>query len=140
MRRACAVLVLALSLAGCNEVEEKESSGGYEPSKLTEVKGSDAKRITFTAEGARRVGLQRAAVRSEGGRKVVPYGALLYDSKGKTYVYVADTPLSFERAQVKVERIDGGRALLRSGPAPGKQVVTQGATEVYGTELEIAAG
>ncbi|MDX6474983.1 MAG: hypothetical protein QOH95_494, partial [Gaiellaceae bacterium] len=56
------------------------------------------------------------------------------------YIYVARTPLSFERAQVEVERIDGGHAVLRRGPAPGTQVVTQGSTEVYGTELEIAAG
>jgi hypothetical protein len=139
MRGACAVVALALSLAGCTEVEEMESHG-YEPSKLAEVKGGDAKRVIFTAEGARRVGLHRAPVRSEGGRKVVPYGALLYDSKGKTYVYVARSPLSFERAQVEVERVAGDRVLLRRGPAAGSQVVTDGSTEVYGTELEIAAG
>ena len=138
MRAACAVFVLALTLAGCTEVEEKETHG-YEPSKLTEL-GGEAKRVTFTAEGARRVGLQRAPVRSERGRKVVPYGALLYDKDGKTSVYVASSPLSFQRAQVEVERIQGGRVFLRHGPAAGAQVVTQGSTEVYGTELEIAAG
>jgi hypothetical protein len=139
MRARGAVLVLAaLALAGCNEVEEKETHG-YEPSKLTELKG-DAKRVTFTAEGARRVGLQRAPVRSERGRKVVPYGALLYDSEGKTSVYVATTPLSFQRTGVEVERIEGDRVFLRRGPALGTQVVDQGSTEVYGTELEIAAG
>jgi hypothetical protein len=140
MRTRTAVLVLAaFALAGCNEVEEKETEG-YEPSKLAEVKGSDSKRVTFTAEGARRVGLERKPVRSERGRKVVPYGALLYDSEGKTSVYVAATPLSFQRADVVVERIEGDRVFLRRGPAVGAQVVDQGSTEVYGTELEIAAG
>jgi hypothetical protein len=139
MRVAGAVLVLALTLAGCTEVEEKETHG-YEPSKIADVKGGETKRVTFTAEGARRVGLERVPVRSRGGRKVVPYGALLYDSKGKTSVYVATTPLTFQRADVEVERIEGTRAYLRRGPAAGTQVVTQGSTEVYGTELEIAAG
>ena len=140
MRTRVVVPVLAaLALAGCNEVEEKETSG-YEPAKLAEVKGSDAKRVTFTAEGARRVGLERAPVRSARGRKVVPYGSLLYDSEGKTSVYVAATPLSFQRAEVVVQRIEGNRAVLRRGPAVGTQVVDQGSTEVYGTELEIEAG
>jgi hypothetical protein len=139
MRAACAVFVLALTLAGCTEVEEKETHG-YEPSKLTELKG-DAKRVTVTAEGARRVALRRAAAgRAARGRTIVPYGALLYDKEGKTSLYVAKTPLTFERVQVDVERIEGNRALLRRGPAAGTQVVTQGASEVYGTELEIAAG
>jgi hypothetical protein len=34
----------------------------------------------------------------------------------------------------------GARALLRAGPRPGTRVVTVGATEVYGTETEIAGG
>jgi hypothetical protein len=139
MRIGAAVLALAISLAGCTEVEEEEKHG-YEPSALTDVKGTDTKRVTFTAEGARRVGLRFEPVRIRGGKTVVPYGALLYESDAKTYVYVARTPLSFERAEVKVERIEGRRALLRRGPAPGTRVVTQGSTEVYGTELEIAAG
>ena len=139
MRIAAVVLCLAAALSGCTEVEEKETHG-YEPSKLTEVAGSDAKRVTFTAEGAKRVGLRRAAIRAQGRTKVVPYGALIYDAQGKTYVYVASTPLSFQRAEVKVDRIAGQRALVSSGPPAGTSVVTTGATEVYGTELEIAAG
>ena len=138
MRIAAVVLCLAAVLSGCTEVEEKESEG-YEPSQLVEIKGGDAKRVTFTAEGARRVGLRRAAIKAQGKTKVVPYGALIYDAEGKTYVYVASTPLSYERAEVKVDRIEGERALVSSGPPAGTNVVTTGAQEVYGTELEIAA-
>jgi hypothetical protein len=129
--------LVAAALPGCTEVEEKESSG-YGPSKLVEVQGRDVKRVSFTAEGARRVGLRREPIRGEGGREIVPYAALVYDPEGKTYVYVARTPLSFERAAVKVDRIEGARALVSAGPPPGTQVVTAGAAEVYGTELEIA--
>lgn len=139
MRIAAVVLCLAALLSGCTEVEEPESEG-YEPSKLTEVAGSDAKRVTFTAEGAKRVGLKRASIRSRGKSKVVPYDALVYNAEGKTFVYVASTPLTFQRAEVKVDRIEGQRALVSSGPPAGTSVVTIGATEVYGTELEIAAG
>ena len=43
------------------------------------------------------------------------------------------------RRPVTVERIDAGRVFLTRGPAAGTTVVTTGAAEVYGAELEIAA-
>jgi hypothetical protein len=134
-----AVVLIGASLSACTEVEETQSSG-YEPSKLEEVAGKDAKRVTFTAEGANRVRLRQAPIQADGGRKVAPYDALIYGPEGKTYVYVATGALSFERQEVAVDRIEGNRALLARGPRPGTQVVTSGATEVYGTELEISGG
>ena len=135
---AGAVLIIgALPLSGCTEVEET-SSAGYEPAKLEPVKGNgEVQRVSFTPEGARRIGLQTAPVRSSGPRKVVPYAALIYDAKGKTYVYTSPRPLTFVREQVEVDRIGGRRVLLSDGPAAGTVVVTVGATEVYGTEYEV---
>ena len=43
-------------------------------------------------------------------------------------------PLVFERADITVDRIDGERAILAKGPAPGTAVVTVGATELWGVE------
>jgi hypothetical protein len=134
---AAAVLALAAVPAGCTEVES-ESETGYEPSKLESVKGAgDLKRVTFTAEGARRIGLRTAAVRRSGSGTVVPYAALLYGPEGKTYVYTSPRSLQYVRAVVKVASIRGDRVLLADGPPPGTQVVTVGAAEVYGTELEV---
>jgi hypothetical protein len=135
-RLALAGLVLAtaaLPLAGCTEVET-ETATGYEPSTLEPVKGNDDRqRVKFTAEGARRVDLQTASVR----RNVVPYAALIYDPEGKTFVYTSPKPLEYLREEVKVDRIDGDRVLLSRGPPAGTRVVTVGAAEVYGTELEV---
>ncbi len=39
---------------------------------------------------------------------------------------------------VKVDRIEGNRVVLTNGPAARTAVVTVGAAEVYGAELEIA--
>jgi hypothetical protein len=134
------VVVLAgLPLSACTEVET-ETASGYEPSKVEPVKGhDDLKRVTFTAEGAKRIGLETARVREDGNREVVPYSALLYDPEGKTYVYTSPNPRSYLRASVQVDRIEGSRVLLSDGPPAGTEVVTVGAAEVYGTELEIAA-
>jgi len=129
--------IAALPLAGCTEVET-ETATGYEPSTLEPVKGNDdLQRVTFTAEGAKRVDLQTAAVRRSGGQKVVPYAALIYDPEGKTYVYTSPKPLEYLRAEVKVDRIEGDRVLVSRGPPAGTRVVTVGAAEVYGTELEV---
>jgi hypothetical protein len=139
-RLALAGLVLAIAalpLAGCTEVET-ETATGYEPSTLEPVKGNDdLQRVTFTEEGAKRVDLQTEAVRRSGARKVVPYAALIYDPEGRTYVYTSPKPLEYLRAEVRVDRIEGDRVLVSRGPPAGTRVVTVGAAEVYGTELEV---
>jgi multidrug efflux pump subunit AcrA (membrane-fusion protein) len=133
-RIAFVLVAAALALGGCKEVEA-ESETGYEPSKLESV--GQGQRVTFTAEGARRVGLRTEAVASRGRRLLVPYSALLYDAQGKTYVYISPRRLRYLRRQVEVDRIDADRVFLSSGPPAGTRVVTTGATEVYGTELEV---
>jgi hypothetical protein len=136
----CALVFAGLPLAGCKEVEE-ESAAGYEPSKVEPVKGAkedDLVRITFTKEGADRVDLKTTRIRSAGEHTVIPYAALIYNDEAKTFVYTSPKPLSFLRAPVKVDRIEGNRVLLSESPPAGTKVVTVGATEVYGTEIDMA--
>jgi multidrug efflux pump subunit AcrA (membrane-fusion protein) len=124
-------------MSACKEVET-ETATGYEPAHLKEV-NEDLKEVTFTKEGAARTGLKTGVIRQSGDQKVLPYAALIYDTEGKTYVYTSPKPLTYLREEVKVDRIDGNRVLASDGPAAGTEVVTTGAAEVYGTELEIAA-
>jgi hypothetical protein len=131
--------LVVLSLSACTEVQEG-SSGGYEPATLQSVEGADVKRVTFTAEGARRIDLQTATVRQRGKHRLVPYASLIYDGAGKAYVYTSPRPLTFLRAMVEVGRVQRERVLLVDGPPAGSDVVTVGATQVYGAELEIAGG
>lgn len=130
-------IAAAIALGSCTEVET-ESATGYEPAALEPVKGNeDLQKVTFTKEGARRVGLETGEVSRNGKRLVAPYAALLYDPEGKTYVYTNPKPLEYLRAPVEVDRIEGARVLLTDGPPAGTKVVTVGVTEVYGTELEV---
>jgi hypothetical protein len=135
-RRLLAALAAGASLSSCTEVEQS-SGGGYEPARL---EGAGAKRVVFTREGAARTGLRTATVRRSGRHVVVPYAALIYDGRGRSFVYTSPEPLTFVRTAVAVDRIDRDRVLLTRGPPPGSDVVTVGATEVYGTELGIAGG
>jgi hypothetical protein len=140
-RLACVglALVASLSLSACKEVEE-ESAEGYAPSKIEAVKGSDdeLQRITFTKEAAERVALETAEVRRAGERTVIPYKALIYNDEAQTFVYTSPKHREYLRAVVTVDRIEGNRVLLADGPPAGTKVVTTGAVEVYGTEIDMA--
>lgn len=70
-----------------------------------------------------------------GAQKVVPYSAVYYDAKGESWVYVISAPYTYERQRIKVDRIEGERALLHDGPAVGTPIVTVGAAMLFGTEV-----
>ena len=135
-----ALVVAAMPLSACKEIEQ-ESAEAYEPASLSTAPGAnddDLKLVKFTPEGAKRVDLATARVTRSGKHAVIPYEALIYDDEGDTHVYASPKPLSFLRVPVEVERIVGNRVLLSEGPPVGTSVVTVGAIEVYGAELEIA--
>jgi hypothetical protein len=146
VRAVCAGLVLiatGISLSACNQVAGT-STGGYEAdkpaepvSKVEPIKGTEGQLVTFSALGAKKIGLKTAVIRRDGEQKVMPYDALLYDSKGRAFAYTSSKPLTFVRKEIKVERKDGDRVVLAEGPPAGTRVVTTGADEVYGTEVGV---
>lgn len=131
------MVALTLSLAGCRE--EKEAAADlYEPAHVEEAGVSGVQQVTFTPEAAQRVDLKTETAIQSGPHIIVSYAAMIYDGEGVPWVYTAPKPLTFLRTQVVVDRIEGDRVLLTSGPPAGTAVVTVGATEVYGAELDIA--
>ena len=137
--RVAVMLVLAVSLAGCKEgAAEEETEGGSDLATVEPVEGSDVARVMLTEEAAERIDIQTAAV-EHGPRSDVsiPYAAVLYDPAGDTWTYTSPEELVFVRAPIDVFRIDGDRAVLAKGPAPGTEVVTVGAAELLGTEYEV---
>jgi ABC-type oligopeptide transport system substrate-binding subunit len=144
LRAACAGLVLiagVVSLSACGEASsgyDYETASHHEPAKLEPIKGTDVQRVIFDAEGAERVGLQTAPIRQNGQGTVMPYDAVIYTSDGKTYTYTAPEPLTFVRQSISIDNVVGDSVMLSDGPPAGTKVVTVGATEVYGTEFEVA--
>ncbi len=101
--------------------------------------------LDFRLEGARAGAAQPGrAVRvqltlTDGGmRKVIPYSSVLYWVDGRSWVYTRTGPFTFLRRPVRIDYIAGGQAILRSGPPVGSTVVRVGASELLGTEFEIA--
>jgi hypothetical protein len=120
-------------LSACATVEEPSASetGGA---------GINGKgQVVMEAEAETNLDIQTAPVRkgARGTQLVVPYAAVVYGADGETWTYVSPQSLTFERAPILIDRIDGGKAFLSDGPRPGTQVVTQGAPELLGVEIGI---
>jgi len=72
-----------------------------------------------------------------GERKTIPYSAVIYGVEGGVWTYTSTGPLTFVRAPITVESIQGDTAVLSEGPDPGTDVVTVGGEELLGTEFAI---
>ena len=130
-------LVVGASVSGCTEVVPEEPEV-HEPAHLDPIEGSEVQQVTFDERGAEQVSLRTAPVRLAGAHTVVPYAALIYDGEGASWVYTSPEHLTYVREPVEVARVTDGRVLLDDGPPVGTRVVTTGAAEVYGAELDIA--
>jgi hypothetical protein len=123
-------------LSACSAVPEEEEALN-EPATLEAIDGSDVSRITLTAEAVERVDIQSDPALDARTGVVIPYSALFYTATGDTWAYTNPEPLTFVRVPVVVDHISGDRAFLSDGPPAGMEVVTQGATELYGTETDV---
>lgn len=145
-RRRVWVSVAAIAvcvLSGCGGSSSRDE-GSPEPAKVEVIPGSDAKQVVLTAKAAARLDIQTAPLADAdvGGtmRATVPYAAVLYAADGSTWVYTRTAELTFAKKPISVERIEGDRAILLSGPPAGTPVVTVGAAELLGAESGVGEG
>ena len=140
-RRTIGVLALAalgLGLYGCAETTTEEAEP--EPSaQITEVKGTGLNQVHLTEDAVGRLGLEMTPITALADTEVVPYGAVVYDSDGKSWVYVSPKPRTYVRTRIAISDVVGDTVTLSAGPAVGTRVVTRGAAELYGAEAEIGA-
>jgi hypothetical protein len=133
------LMALCVSLSACKkmaESEEAESSAAT----VEHLNGDGPARVTLTEDAAKRLDVQTAPIQESevngAKQKAMPYSALLYDTKGDTWAFTNPEGLTYIREPVGVARIDGDTAVLAVGPAAGTKVVTVGAAELYGSEVE----
>jgi hypothetical protein len=132
-----AVLAAGVSLSACKEVMSADKEH-YSPAQVSPVKGGadDLLSDTLTQEGADRISIATGRVAQRGGQKVIPYAALLYEKDGSAFVYTNPRGRTYVSAHNEIDSVAGQSVLLRSGPAAGTKVVTTGAPQVHGAELE----
>lgn len=136
------LVIATLFISACQQ--KQISYTKIEPAKIEHIEGSDISKLTLTEKAAERTGIKTSKVSEEdvsdsdaAKRKVVPYSSVLYDTEGKTWVYTNPNPLVFVRHEIKIDFIEGNRAILSEGPLTGTEVVTIGAAELLGTEYHV---
>jgi hypothetical protein len=136
------VFAACLPLASCQKAADTAADDEHEvkPATVEHLKGPQPTRVTLTEDAARRIDVQTAHVADTQvageKRKVIPYASVLYDVNGDTWTWINSSPLTFVRTPIKIDSIDGDKAVLTDGPDPGALVVTVGATELFGSETE----
>ena len=125
---------LAFPLAGCAKVPKEEEGEGEKAAKVEKADGGQSK-VILLEEAAKRLGIETAEVASlPAGRESVPYSAVIYDAEGHSWVFTSGEELSYVKAPITIDRIDGDTAILAEGPPVGTAVVSQGAEELFGVE------
>ena len=77
------------------------------------------------------------AQKGGGQKETVPYSAVIYWIDGGAWVYTQIAPLTFVRAPIVIDEVDGDTAVLTSGPPAGTKIVSVGGEELLGTEFQI---
>jgi hypothetical protein len=126
------VTVAALGLSACGP--RAATIEKINPSTLKDIEGSDLKQVILTEKAAERIGVETVPA----SEMVVPYSAVIYDVKGNAWVYTNPEHLTFVRALIVIDRIEGDQAFLLEGLKTDAPIVTVGVAEIYGAETGVS--
>ena len=108
LRRAFQGFVVAVaataSLAGCAEIEVPLAEP-YEPAHLESTGPDQPARVILTEEAQHRVQLQTTLVKPHGADVSLDHAALVYDKKGKPWVFTVIGPRTYVRAAVGIKEV-----------------------------------
>ena len=128
---ACIGMFSAPALAAEIPVQSK-------PARVEFTADATIKKVTLAPKAAQRLGVEIDEVRVDpSGRQIVPYACILYDLKGRTWIYVNTDPMTFVREAVGIDTIQGDNVYLKSGPPAGTKVLATGVAQVFGTEVGV---
>ena len=126
------IVLVTVGLSACGP--STTSPTKIEPATVEVIEGSDLKQVTLTEKAAERIGLETVAVQA----MMVPYSAVIYDIEGNTWVYTNPAPLTFVRAPIEIDYIEGDQAFLSQALETDAPVVTVGVIEIYGAETGVS--
>ena len=134
------VIVIVFVLAACGTAGPGASTT-EKPAIVSTIEGSPFKHIVLTEQAAARLNIQTAPVRNQDvngvQQMVIPYGAVIYDLKGDTWVFASPEERTFIREAVTIDHIDGDMVILKDGPAVGTEVATVAVAELYGIDTGV---
>jgi hypothetical protein len=127
------MLLAGLLLSACGP-RVSEAGEKVAPSELEPIEGTDLSRVILTEKAAERIGVETVPA----GGMAIPYSAVIYDTEGNTWIYTNPAPLTFVRAQIFVDRIEGDQAFLSQELENDDPIVTVGVIEIYGAETGVS--
>jgi hypothetical protein len=130
-----AVVGCAVVLGACDEVPSNLREN--QPYKVEGPEDAAIKRVVMEDATAALLPVRTTTVKREGGRKVVPHNAVIYNPDGGSFVYTRPKAENYVRAPIEIVRVSGDTAVLADGPAVGTEIVTTGSAELLATEYEI---
>ena len=137
--KVAVLLLCMLVLSACSQ--QAAAPAKDLPAQIEPIAGTELNRVTLTEKAAERLALQTDMVRevavNGANRKVVPYSSVIYDLKGDTWIYTSSAPLTFERAPITIDFIDGDMTVLLEGPEVGVEVASVGVAELYGIDTGV---
>jgi hypothetical protein len=128
------VLFAGFLLSACGGGQIPVTGDKVAPSQLEAIEGSDLSRVILTEKAAERIGVETVAAKG----RVVPYSAVIYDTEGNTWIYTNPAPLTYVRALIVVDFIDGDQAFLSQALESDDPIVTVGVIEIYGAETGVS--
>jgi hypothetical protein len=135
------LLIANLFMGACGRGASTVAAAAEKPYKLEQIDGSEFNLVTLTEKAAQRLVLETSKVSEAqvagATRLVVPYSSLIYGLHGENWVYVSPKPLSFHRAVVTVDYIEGDNVILLKGPAVGTEIATVAVAELYGVDTGV---
>jgi hypothetical protein len=140
--KAVVAAAAVLLPAGCANAADEAGGEDPGPAIIQPLDGTTVSQITLTDLAAERLGIatapvgQAPAVRGSP-QTSVPASAVIYDAKGRGWVYTSPEALVFVRERIVIDSEVGRVATLSTGPPVGTMVVTVGAQELWGTEYEV---
>lgn len=108
-----------------------------EPAQVEPIAGTEFNRVVLTEKAAQRLGIETNTIQESEAGKIVPYGAVIYGLSGETWVYTVMEPLTYTRATITIDHIDGDMAVLLDGPPVGTEVVTVAVAFLYGVDTGV---
>jgi hypothetical protein len=133
------LIIASLLLSACSKPAVSATS--EKPALVEPIEGTELNRVILTERAAQRLDIQTSPVREEQmegtPRLVIPYAAVIYDLEGGAWAYTSPEPLTFVRASITVDYIEGDNAVLLEGPPAGTAVATVGVAELYGTDTGV---
>jgi hypothetical protein len=127
-------IIAVFLLSACGGGQIPVTGEKVAPSQLEPIEGTDLSRVILTEKAAKRIGVETVP----SNKNVVPYSAVIYDIEGNTWIYTNPAPLTFVRAPIVIDRIEGDQAFLSMELETDDPIVTMGVIEIYGAETGVS--